>query len=128
MKSIAVVAAAGLIGSLAMASSASAFSVINQDAQPHVLKVLEGDNAREVRLEANQQADNLCTSLCNVTLDDSDEAYEVAANERLLISEGMLMVADEPMDDQAFGEGEPGVEQYVEEEVPADPPINADTE
>lgn len=128
MRNIAVLAAAGLIGSVAMVSSANAFSVINQDSQPHVLKVMEGDNAREIRLEANQQAENLCASLCNVIIDNSDEAYEVAANERLMISEGMLMMAEEPMDDQAFGEGEPGVDQYIEEDTSADPPINADIE
>lgn len=128
MKHIAVLVAAGFVGLIGLGSTAQAFSIVNQDDQAHVLKITEGDNAREVRLEAKQQADGLCSSLCNVVLDDSDEAYEVAANENLLIEEGLLLMADEPGDDQPIGDDQAGaVDQYMSEE-PADPPVNVESE
>lgn len=129
MKRFAVLAAAGFVGVFGLGSAAQAFSVVNQDGQAHVLKITEGDSAREVRLEAKQQADGLCSTLCNVVLDDSEEAYEVAANENLLIEEGLLLIADAPGDDQSFDGDQAGeADQYVDEEMPADEPVNVDTE
>ena len=93
---LAAVSAIGLVGSV---SSSEAFSVVNRDAEPHVLTIIEGDEQREVKLEPYGQAGNLCNSVCDVSVDDGPDLYEVAASDALSIEDGELLAADEPIDD-----------------------------
>lgn len=89
---LAAVSAIGLVGSV---SSSEAFSVVNRDAEPHVLKIIEGDEQREVRLEPYGRASNLCSSACDVSVDDRPDLYEVAASDALSIEDGELLAAEE---------------------------------
>ncbi len=113
MKTFGVLVAASVVGALGMSAPAFAVSINNQDARAHTLVVIEGDNENKVLIEANQQATGLCGSVCNVVVDDSDESYEVAADDRLVIEDGVLFVADDADDTMT--------EETVTEEIVEEP-------
>jgi hypothetical protein len=52
-----------------------ALTVVNRDAQAHVLRIIEGDEEREVSLQPSEQADGLCSAICDVIVDDSLASY-----------------------------------------------------
>lgn len=99
MKSAGLLVAASAVGMVSLASSVEALTIVNRDARTHVLRIIEGDNQRVVRLEPSQQAGGLCSSNCNVNVDDDPAGYLVAAGDVLSIQEGELLVADEPSDE-----------------------------
>lgn len=119
MKTFGVLVAASAVCALGMSIPAHAVSIINQDAQAHTVVVIEGGNQNEVLIEANQQASGLCGSVCNVVVDNGDESYEVAADDRLFIEDGLLFVADDGDDSMAE-------ETMTEEEIVVDEPETDD--
>lgn len=99
MSKIEILAAVSAIGIIGLASSAEAFSIINRDAAPHVLTIIEGDDQREVRVEPYGQASGLCRSPCDVSVDYGPDLYEVATSDALSIEDGELLDADEPTEE-----------------------------
>lgn len=95
MKRVGVLAAVSVLGMVSLASSVEALTIVNRDAQTHVLRIIEGDDAHEVSLEPFQQADDLCSTICNVTIDDSSASHLVAADAALSILDGVLVPTDE---------------------------------
>jgi len=95
MKRVGVMAAVIVLSVFSLASSVEALTVVNRDAQAHVLRIIEGDDEREVSLQPSEQADGLCTAICDVIVDDSLASYLVAENAALVIVDGVLAPADE---------------------------------
>ena len=84
---------------VSFASSAGAFSVVNHDLSPHVLTIIESGHQREVRVEPYGQASGLCSSTCEVIIDDGPDYYEVAADDALTIEDGEILADDEPFEE-----------------------------
>lgn len=101
MKKIGVLAALSTIGIVSFVSSAGAFSVVNRDVLPHLLTIFEGNDRQEVSLAPGEQADALCSSTCDVFVDDRPDSYTVAVNDALSIEDGVLLAADEPSEEPA---------------------------
>jgi hypothetical protein len=95
IKRVGILAAVSILGLFSLASSVEALTIVNRDAQAHVLRIIEGGEEREVSLEPSQQADDLCSTVCSVTIDDSSASHLVAADAALSILDGVLVPTDE---------------------------------
>lgn len=94
-----LLAAISAVVVVSFASSAGAFSVVNHDLSPHVLTIIESGHQRDVRVEPYGQASGLCSSTCEVIVDDGPDYYEVTADDALTIEDGEILADDEPFEE-----------------------------
>lgn len=88
--------------------AANAATIINRDQQSYQIRIVEGDEIRDLTLDPEQQVDGVCNSACSLVLGDDPEPYEIVATESFEIIEGHL----------SFSEGLPQTldEQPIEDE------------
>ncbi len=85
MKKVELLPMVSALCMIGFVSSADAFSIVNRDAEPHMLTIIEGNDHCEFSLEPYGRAADLCSSTCNVIVDDGPDSYEVALDDALSI-------------------------------------------
>ncbi len=91
-------------GYVSIAKAEVPASITNLDQKAHQLKVEEGENQREIMIEPNQAVSDLCVSTCLLIVGDDPEPYEVVANDKISIEEGLLVYQSDESEDQTSDE------------------------
>ncbi len=81
-------------------------TIKNLDQKTYRLMVEEGDNKREIIVAPSQEVPDLCGSTCLLTVGDDPDAYEVVANDRVTIEEGLLIYQSDDTETQTSDEND----------------------
>ncbi len=101
MKRISALSPTGLALSLSLAvllaaSSAHALTITNQDSDAHKVKIIKGNDNKELTIASQAKADADCKGGCIVELEDSGDKYDMKGPESISIQDGVIYVDADP--------------------------------
>jgi len=105
MKLMAAIAALSAASVLIATSAATAATITNRDTQTYNLFVIEGEQERQVTVEAEQEISDICASECSIALTEDSELVDIARTDKITIEQGQIYIEASENADAAPGEG-----------------------
>lgn len=82
------------------ASSVQATALTNRDATSHHVTIRENGAEKIMTIEASQEVKDLCSSTCELYLNDDPDPYELASADVLRIEGGQLYYENDEPDEK----------------------------
>lgn len=99
-----------ILAALAFAATAGvcqAATIQNQDESEYQLRIVEDGQERQVALQPNTEAADLCANKCDLYVGTDPDPFELFSTDKLVIKGGQLMFEGEAAEGQGSGAPKP---------------------